>query len=565
MKGVSKLVLAVLLLGAVAVYQNPDIGGQIFSAVGFTTISVDEISFIGDTPLVPPPAWVIEFTPGGVAQWIEGTTASGTVPKEQLTSSEGEASRDFKLDVTSFKQRCEYRVNIDENKLPIYNFATQYYDLGLFSSCSEDVKQECSELGEVIGYGVVEAEGEGWLGLGDRQCGCIYQKKAVKHIGTFPTEADRIYEVKVKVSNGEESDSKVFANKNFDTTGGRLNDEVYVQSLDRGTGLSCPGSEQYLAAGSGTLWSVISKSNYENYRTVYFAKTENLEFGESFWSPETTKADLEGVKDRLSQAAQDAVVSVRWYDESKPAYGSAQRDSASDDTFYFNPDKTVVLPTIVAYVSADYVEIYQPEGSPKLYLLDNSIEIGDSGGAIEFGVENVGTGRGTAEIWADCQYPFSQAGGNTEIRGLGAGEYVESSVGIATDIGNQPTEADCTLRARILDNYDSEVVEVRYNPEKLCTPGRRSCRGNVVVQCNEFGTDRLIVEDCSDTEICQIKDGEFQCVAGDVVPNPCGFFCKLAKGIGSALAVLAVIVGIVLLLKLGIIQKLFEAVGGVFK
>lgn len=520
-------------------------GGHLFA--GFTTLQLTSINFLDtNDPILGGNTWALTVVPLGMSQWVEGSSAGGTIPAEDISDSGNIAQRDLKIDIINHEQKCSYLIETDYTARPIYNFGGQLYGKTIFGGCDvAAITADCQQYGKVLAIGAIGSS---------FNCGCFYGTLTSAQIGTIPTEADRLYNTEVSVSNGVNT-YKANIN-NWQTGFAQLGNVAYVQGIDLSSGLSCPSGNQYRVMGVGSQWRLISASNYDTYKNLYdnyfVSSGFSVENVDHFWS----------IISNLNAYSNNAQSETTWC---KPGYGCAAYKSGS---YYFTPDKSVSNPIIQFYVKADWLGVVQPEGVPDITCIDKVKNIGGSGGSLKFEVKNIGSGRGTAEVSVDCETPVSQDGGSINIY-LQSGESKTSAIGIKTDKVDHQISISCEVKARILSNTDSCFAQVTVNPDIVCTPLERTCRQNAVQECNPSGTAWTVLDQCSGTEVCQFVSGEATCVSNectDCLPDECNCHtwdllcranCKLKdiqQGIGSAvlwgIIILIVIVAIIVIIKI---------------
>lgn len=508
-------------------------GGNLFA--GFTTLQLTNIDFLDtNDPILNGDVWAISVVPLGMSQWIEGSSTGGTIPSDDIQDEGYAADRNLRIDITNHEQKCSYPIETDYTARPIYNFGGQLYGKTIFGSCDiPAITEDCRQYGKVLAIGAIGSS---------FNCGCFYGSITSAQVATIPDEADRLYDTEVRISNGVSE--YVEHINNWDSGFAQFGDVAYVQGIDLSSGLSCPSGNQYRAIGVGSNWKLISDSNYDTYKNLY----ENYFLSGGF--PVVSVDHFWDIISDLNAYSSIAQSEQTWC---KSGYGCAEYSSGS---YQFTPDKSVSNPIIQFYVKADWLGVIQPEGQPDITCIDTTKNIGGSGGSLRFSVENIGSGRGTAEVSASCQYPVQQDGGSINLF-LQPGESRESALGITTSKVENSVTVNCQLKARILSKEDACNVQVTVNPDVVCTPGEKTCRQNGVQECNPSGTGWTVLQQCAGAEVCQFVSGEPTCVSNectDCLPGECNChafdlvcraecgFKNIATGVGSA-----VIYGVILL------------------
>lgn len=494
--------LIVLLLSVFALTGKGLVNFSILGTQGFTTLSLQEASFL-DTSELNTKAWLLTVIPGGSNQWVEGSIARADIDNSQIYDDGTEAQRDLKIDISNHKQRCEYPVQIDTLKTPIYSFGGEVMERNFWGFCeTETLLESCSAKGDVLKYGDIESGDGGVLTGSKGYCGCIYGNKEISNIATIPGEADRIYESTISITNGDQVYSGTVSN--IKTSSVDIGNIAKVRGIDLSSGLACPSTTQFLVTERGGQWNLISDSLYDTYRTNFDSRFITGEF------IITSRVEFWKLVNDMNYLAESATTSQEWCD------GSSGCAEYSGGAYFFIPDYTISNPIIQMTVRADWLGIIQPKSKPQITCDDSSLEIGSGGGTVKFTVKNIGNGRGTADVFVSCGYPVSQEGGTTSLF-LNPDESRTSAIGIKTSPVNSNTDSTCTVTASMSDGTDSCTTKVRVNPSQVCEPLKKTCKSTGVQQCNDAGTAWVTIDDCIDNEICQFtKQGEPTCVTEEI-------------------------------------------------
>jgi len=472
------------------------LAGQRFSLFGFTTLQASEINFISHDPFLNGKVWSITLVPGGMSQWIEGVTAEANIPHTQFSDGGYSAERDLKIDITKHQERCQYSTQ-PTGMTPIGSFGYAKYKKTLlgFGPCPSNMLDDCKTKGEPIAAGPIADP------ILETECVCIYAN-VVEPVVTSLSAPSRKYETEITINNGQDTQSVTLTNPGV--TEAQIGDVARVKVIGLASTNPCPSSSDYLVAGSGNNWKLISRQAYDRYLNMLDdLKSTTLVVGEDA---------VKQLVDNANRYADIARTEVEWC---LPTGGCATNDA---NIWAIKPTVPITNNIIQMYVKADWLGVVQPVGEPRI-TCDYLTEIGSGGGAIKATVSNIGSGRGNVEVWADCEYPVTQDGGNVEFA-LEPAESRTASIWVGASKVNEPTTVNCIMNARIGTNIDSCVARVRVNPDKICPPYKKTCRNDAIMQCNQYGTEWGTLEACEGSAICQFVNGVPTCVTADAPATP---------------------------------------------
>lgn len=447
----------------------------IYSVTGGTVLSLDSATFSSSSDFFTGENFIITMAQGGLSQSIEGYVTSGDIKDETDKS----VRNDFSIDITNSEQSCNYPIETNPYKSPIYDYTLVEWSCGWYDE-SEAV-DNCGEDYYVAGKYSASFT-----------CFCVDRTKVTGAISYDTIENPNVQTISdIEVSNGDETSTET-----FDTEGkikGYIGDNVYVTWNGDLMRDSCPNQAPYYGFYENGEWNLGDKTLYDNYRTI----ANDYRTAEHLWSS--------------SSDAEDSVDTLNYYSgwaRNTVEFGEIENPSSLDSAVIEkNLESGVTVPTWTFIVDADYLEIYQPIGDPNIVSASSSTFKAGANGKIVYEIRNDGEGRGSFDVYADCNSPFRMTG-NTKTYNVDAGDSVSDFIEISADTDESITDS-CALYADGVESSDSQRVEVSVDPQQVCEPSVQNCVAGDIQECNSEGSGYEVVEECKVG--CTYENGEPIC------------------------------------------------------
>lgn len=444
----------------------------VYSVTGGTVMSIDEADFRSSSDFFDGDTWIVTMSQGGMAQSITGDVESDDL--EERTGAKSE--RDFSVDITKSKQKCSYAINKEDGAKPVYDYYLNEWKC-YTNPTEEEIVSRCGSDHLVSGQHTQFSS--------EDKCYCVGKTKMTGGIAERTIENPYVRTIStIEVSNGDNTVSE-----QFDTQGkikGYVGENTYV-TWDGYLGRDvCPTSDPYYGFYYNGQWRVGSATNYENYKDT----VDQLQTCDSCWVDQESADDSISTLKSVSQNARE----TKDFGDIRNAW---EQDSAVIEE---EMDSPVEIPVWTFYINSDWLGVYQPIGEPKFTDARSPKFKASAEGNIIFDLKNVGDGRDTFDVYAECDEPFRMAE-NTKSYTLETGETVSGYLSIAADTDESVT-ADCDLYAQGVENSDRTTVEVSVDPQQVCEPGAKECANGDIQICNEEGSGYEVFEECGSGETC---------------------------------------------------------------
>ena len=459
-------ILAVFLINASYAYE--------YQSFGWSTLSLDKAEFTSGATLPngefwSGDLWILTVTQYGLGQHVEGTiskesigTLSGTTPQN-----------DFKIEVDWDKQQCVYPIKFGTYTLYTYEYKEWHC---LWDPSWDEARNYCKKD--------LYAK---WKYRGAYMCGCI-SRHPVGYEGIFEKKTVRS-SGNVKVTGAETASAKL---DTFGETGiaeGYVGNKIYV--IWHGDLLldNCPLYERnYKPLYKEGEWKLYRFVDWDSYKRAMddledFIYSKGM-VGEIWWSERSQMVDkVNAVNKRLAEMYPVSLGEI--------VGGQLRVDM----------EKPVRNPLWTFYVKADFLKIYQP--IPKFAINAYKSECyGRNKCFLRVDISNSGeTGCGTLSIVeSDPRIEASESAVKVCVpSGMTVTRYLEYNVHAQKEFCH-----DIKVRISSTGGIVEDVVEICYEPRKVCPPGHTICEDNIIKRCNPYGTGYSeFVKDCSrEGKIC---------------------------------------------------------------
>lgn len=510
--------ILVILLVIASIFFISQGGFQLFSLVpqGFATLSIQQVALSSVSPYFNGQQWILTTVQNQLGQSVTGTFTPNDI--QQYSSGEQTTEENLQVTINYQEQSCNYAIFGTSNQQPIKKVAR-----GLYSCLSPTQSNAQSHAqGPVLYYGATALPFE---------CFVIYSIEQ-SPIGNFQSPVIN-NKFTVNVNAGGDS-----ASANFETLqgqiGGPVGDFAYAQwvgNLD--SGQPCPTSNPYYALNVGGTWRVVNK------QPVDLAINHQTSFGQTTGIfNEPTPSQLTSWVNSQNNLYSDATVQ-------KQISGSQQitnPQSLTNAIVRIAVQSPLQFPVITLYIQANTLGIFTPV--PEIDILSASSQCfaTGEGGIINVQLKNNGQQAGGGSVSASCSSPFQSTGITQQVY-LTPGETGSINIPVSASVTTQQTST-CTITSTSTGGAtDTKTVEVCSNPQITCTVPypQKYCSisggQEVVKQCNQEGSQSIIIENCGVGETCSSGACVQQTTTGGISLNPIesikGFFSNLFGGVSD--------------------------------
>jgi hypothetical protein len=493
-KNLGKLILILILLGLFVAYS----GGYLkFQALpyGWTTLSLTKASFVTTAPGgLPSPVWILSVMQGGLAQ-----NALGVIDNEEVGAMSGTKPKyDLKIEMSWDKLSWEYPIHVDYSSLPIRSYTLITWDDWRLVCYESDAKAKC---GSYIYWGKFPMSAT---------CFCIKETQETSYMGYLDncnihsistiklTAKDRTY--------SETIDTKGEISKN-------IGPYAYVVWDGNLMKQNCPTQSPYKPFYN-VGWQLGDANYYNDY--VHYYRDFREYMASCVAGANCDKATISTKINYVNSYGSNFIQQPKKFGEII--------DSSSTDKAYVDLTVTsdVQVPLYTFYVSASWLEIYQPQPKPQIVEAKGVDFKSGEYGFLYVKFKNVGD-TGNFEVWAECSSPIYVLD-STKTIGVSVGGESETYIKVGGNVASKSCQS-CTIKVKGAgtNNIDSREVQVCVDPQKVCNPGTKECSQDLtyIRQCNSEGSGWVRYHDCASDEYCTYVEGEPKCVK-KTPPTPSG-------------------------------------------
>lgn len=519
-----KILIGIVLAVAITLFLTsipPQSGtGVETEASASAILAVSDVTFDNSVPEIGgKDGWIITLAqiPRGVDYALLGFT---TLKADGQTATEK-----VKLETNLDYQECQWDVIRDRDKI-VYEVDEVYYQYGGVSAF---------DLSATCGYPTSNSD-SAWCSshTGDRfvysshkiqnSYNCIRVCYALKQKGFASEVVDGVAksqttftlttsegEVGKAVLNDDETTDKI-------TYGSKTVGQVQLLG-NLWSGGTCDAKverQQLMAFAStstiGAQWIPIERQDWNDYRSYDQLLTLRIQNCQNVVSESSCYQGIKSSYNNYASSVQTEEPFFIW-GENTLAKDYVEYDR-NEGYFYAQINDVVAYPLFRLFVDADFVEIGQLSGMPKILSVDSNCYQSGTEGKIAVEVKNVGTGTGKFEIISECPSPFERLE-STETRELAVGATQTVYIDITGGSIAQAKITDyCTITAKDIadpDKQDQATVEMCLEKITTCDSGETRCDGNVVQVCR--------AGDYEDFKTC-----DYKCYNGACIDKPttCG-------------------------------------------
>lgn len=536
MKGIAPLmVIGILVLAGAFVYGS----GLMGTLTGFTTLSLSQAdySMSSCTPenFFCGKLWTLTVAQGGMGQKAIGTIAAADIEVKSGTKPD----RNLAIEITYSEQSCEYPIQKSSDPQILQYFTHGYPETPGIGCTQPEAEKVCRSTGfsSMVFYGKLAP----YSGTIEGQpCFCVLAESRTGAIGYLDNPGVRTV-ADIEVSNGDAVDTA-----RMDTQGssrGGIGSNVYYTWNGDLIKDSCASQSPYYAFYRNGEWRIGSNTNLLLYRASAGDIGNDLSgicrVGLGLPPDSCTSTAINNLVNSNNQKSNAALVEQYFGDRVSPTsiLGAAvKRDLPS----------FVQIPVYTFYVKADWLGIYQPD--PDIRITGAVSQKFKTNGEVIVTLFNYGE-TANAEVWVECPLPFKMIGNNKQVTvWQGSQETVNIPVNVDTD---QPVEKVCTAKSNDGFHTSEFSVILKADPEAQCTPFRKSCEYQRIVQCNQYGSGTSVIKECASNEVCKYDAyGEPGCFAEGEEP-PDDWVSMIMRQLGllfAGLVVSGVIIVILLII-----------------
>ncbi len=490
------IIIAVIAIIAVLVLGG---GGGLFSIFGgFSTLSLDESSFVSNDPELNGPVWNLELVQNGV-----GSNAVGS----GLVATDGNKVSD-KFTVTAVLSKLQIKYPIVRDNIGVFNvvWEKRLFILG----CPSDFTHSHRDTFEPDVWCYKFTQVGQHANIGD-------ESVVVSSLVQIATD-DGKGSWSCSINNEESRTCNLKDDFGGSSTVGRVRWEgnlVSGESVPEPDGNSPPLSAVYDQRSFQEGWKMIDDDEWEFYLDYSRGGFENC--------LQKTNFDTRSCFTLYNQVANKMMVGKCFNNENTDC-GSAD-GSLSSGQIVLNSGKAYQFPLLTLKVKSDALSIFEPVTIPKINgCRSPDFSVGNSG-FIEVDVENEGDTKGNMDYGiVSCDVSeFSQHGTINSVT-LDAGQ--EKTVVIPIRFGGTD-DASSTCEVILKDgnnpdNFDTRDCNVEATSDIKCADGEQipGITLTTIEECVD-GTFS-VVESCDVGESVVSNNGKLVCTSND--DADCGLF-----------------------------------------
>lgn len=467
------IAVGILVAGSIAAFT---ILSPLSTTSNLCTTSMDEVfiksnvlEFSGDK------GWSIEASTGCDNKIFGG---GGTIPKEEFSSGEIQATSDFTIAMTDFKAWFYHNVK-DRNHNTVYDVREKEITCKAFTGCGDDAYQKCQDfqagapssttLDQPSTRSEVDDYTEGVSGSSNDILHC-FRGEAAGVVGEFEGTEYSDFKGRIQASANGRTDAETISKT--DT----------VAELDVGDVNNDGDREHAQITWLGSLLGKLRGFSFEeDYRPVCSNRDQNCQLPTNDISWQTTEEeDFNSYADKILnfedctkgaqnqkrtecvteyKSALDQVLTTdngrvlndagSWADSLESKNGQV-RVVAKDGNEVERPDFRFLI-------DADWVGTTVPVGKPNFKSVPSEVNLrATESSTFQVQVKNTASsGTHRIEVNSDCPSPLSD---DRETRSIEAGDTVTYQL----DISSGPSETNdysCTLTAQDTDSASTSVTE----------------------------------------------------------------------------------------------------------
>lgn len=462
---------------------------------GFNVLSMSTVDMSSSSPwLRGEKMWMVSVVGGGV---LDQQALVRVTPSTAPVTGKEKPEHEFTIQIKSIQQSAEYPI-MKTSEYPVYRADVKTWsELGL---CEYANAPPC---GGMWAYEIPTRTGTYVAGS---FCAAICLTPRASKVGKIenPTIHSSITTGVYGGENGQSYDGIIDSSQNVMFRIGPESNPMGVVVWQGGTvsGLPTINQNDYKAIFSvegSPSWKIVDKSLYTNYNSLL-----------------TSQIDTSCVVDWPLSECSDPNCLTCYQSNQLPTISTAinnkadavMNDNSNFGTIYqsgsLDGAKVKVSanglwnnPVLTYYLKASWIGIYTP--SPKAQIMGTGsacFNTGEQNAEITVDVKNVGDEHGNFFVSASCPSPFSTGSGYT----IGLDPQKQTTVHIPLQGGpvNEKTTKDCTITVSSIAGEVKATQQVCIDPDIVCQKNTKECiEQRYLWQCNEFGTARTQIADCS--------------------------------------------------------------------
>lgn len=452
--GVLILVFSIYLIGS---------GTGFFATLGgFSTLSLDRVSYTSNDPTLNKDAFLMTISQTG-----QGEYAQGTISASNLKSTDGTATKDITIRSRIEDYRCQYPIQTQTEKIYDYTIVDTCGKLDVF--CTFSFRNNCLERGS-----------DYYQDSSSTQYYCI-QKTVIATKGLI---GDSFFNFKTtfNVNIGGVNEPVVLTPQKTSamSSDGKVN-VAWTGNTVSGQDCPEPDNNDIGIVRHNNIWKTIDKSNIDRYTISHKTRLDtcfNNAVGTQGANVCILNVNLEAesslANKKFTFANVDAVTTTN----------AANYGISGDGALLLNLDRLLQFPQYTLIVDADSLGIVKPVGTPKIISATGSTLMTGQTGQISVDVKNIGTGTGSFALTANCNSPFSYIG-SAVYTTLQPSETDNKLLPIRGEC-NSDRSASCLVTLYDRNNptkKDTKTVSMGCTPISICNTGALRCFGETEQKC----------------------------------------------------------------------------------
>lgn len=498
-----------LIVIAFLVFLGPKFGISSPLAVGFSTISLSQISTTSNDPNLAGQIWVMAVSQNGAGQSAYFTT-------QTLTSSNGQSSNPFTLKISLNKNYATYPIR--NQGIPIYSVSyTTTKDNPLSSSygCNPSYWDFAVLQKPAIPY------------ITTVYC---YSESLVGYYGTLGAGTNN-FQSTISVSGTGGSDSCTISNSQATSCYSSAGNVYasWVGSLSSGTQLPSPSGQGIIAVYDTSTggWKTASQTQYNQWLNYYQNGLSNCLSQQS-----ATGTGGSTCFSTYNQYEQGLMSGAQF--TSSGGYSATTTGGQSNGEVNLNLGQQLQFPLITLKVKASLIGINIPLGKPQItYASSPQFQTGQQGN-IMVTVKNVGQATGSFNVYATCTGSFQQTGGSQTVSSLSAGNSQNINIPITSNVVSGTGAGTCTVTANDINDPTQKstyTVSVSSSALTVCSQGQEKFVGQKIQECQNNAW--VTIKTCSSSQHPDYVSGKIQCVANTTTATG-GFLSSIGNFLNNS-------------------------------
>ena len=441
---------------------------------GFNDISLSSVDYLSNDPVLGGKSWVLTLVQNCMGRYAVGSFTESQI---QDSADNAQAENDFKITTTLDEQKCEY--SIQEQSKPILYLHQETRTLP-FGIGKPEYENECIAKSNALFF-----INDGW------EYTCFWGSETAKH-GILRTPSTTFKStIKLEVPGKTPQTATITNQLTRSVNIGTIGQAYWNGNLV--TGDQCPSASDYRisAAYQNGVWKTIDENKYQEYLGHHQSQLENCLDRYVNYGTETPDSCVLAYNIKSTNA-----LSGKQLVSTGGAIGTTY-GTVYNGKVYLEPVKTLQYPMITLRLNVDWLGLFIPVGEPKvIYTSSKDFRTGTTG-IIDAQIQNVGSGAGSFNVYAECSSPFAQQGSSTTVY-LSPNAITSVSIPITASASTETT-GTCSVCAKDINNplkKHCKSVSVTVKPQILCTPSERRCNGDYIEQCSLDGSGWTSIQEC---------------------------------------------------------------------